>query len=144
MENYVLSVKSGDVVTFRGMYYHVPDWMDDQPVVFTKPFLHYTEGDWESEIDSICIDLCVDGKYKYQKEWDVENDIRWSGKSSKSIKRAIAKAFKTGEKAYASVWNEAFECKVEFYEELMDPSSPYDKDENPMEMKFKIIEQKVV
>lgn len=139
-----MTVKSGDVVIFRGIYYHVPDWWDDQPVVFTKPFLHYTEGNWEYELDDICINLCVDGGFQFQNEYSAEDDINWSGKSSKSIKRAISKALKTNEKPYKSVWNEVFECKVKFYEEPMDPELPADEEENPMEMKFEIIEQKII
>lgn len=143
MDN-IVSIKSGDIITFTGIYYHVPDWMDDQPVVFTKPFLHYTEGNWESELDDICINLCVDGSFQFLNEAATEQDINWSGKSSKSIKRAVSKALKTNEKPYKSVWNEVFECNVEFYEEPMNPEQPFDEDENPMEMKYRIIERRVI
>lgn len=117
--------------------------MDDQPVVFIKPFLYYTEGNWESELDDICINLCIDGEFQFQNESKVEDDINWSGKSSKSIKRVISKALKTNEKPYKSVWSEVFDCKVEFYEEPENPKLPLGND-NPIEMKYRIIEQKVV
>lgn len=139
-----IKIKSGEIVTFQGIYYHVPGWMDDQPVVLTKPFLHYTEGNWEAEIDDICISLCIDGNFQFEEESVAEDDIEWSGKTSKSIKRAISNALRTGEKPYKSVWNEVFECKVEFYEEPEDPRIPVNEDENPLEMKYRIIEQKVV
>lgn len=142
--DYTLTVKPGDVLTFQGIYYHVPGWMDDQPVVFTKPFLHYTEGNWEYELENICIELCVDGEFQFDNKSIVEDDIQWSGKSSKSIKRAINKALKTNEKPYKSVWNEVFECDVRFYEAPMEPDKPVDEEENPMEMKFEIIRQKTI
>lgn len=143
-ENLIMTVSAGDEITFKGIYYHVPGWMDDQPVVFTKPALHYTEGNWESEIEDICINLCIDGDIQFDNESSVEDDINWSGKSSKGLKRVIAKALKTGEKAYKNVWSEVFECKVRFYEEAAEPDRPVDEDENPIEMKFEIVEQKVV
>lgn len=141
MEN-KLTIKSGDVVVFKGIYYHVPGWMDDQPVVFTEPFLLYTEGSWEYELDELCISLCVDGCIKYDDE--MESDIRWSGKSSKSIKRAISKALKTNEKPYKSVWNEVFVCSVEFYEEPEDPKIQFDEERNPIVMKYRIIERRTI
>lgn len=137
-----LTVKSGDIVTFKGIYYHVPGWMDDQPIVFTEPYLLYTEGNWESELEDMCINLCVDGCINFYD--DVERDINWSGKSSKSIKRAISKALNTNEKPYKSVWNEVFVYKVEFYEEPENPESPFDEENNPMEMKYRIIERRTI
>lgn len=139
-----MTISSGDEVVFKGIYYQVPDWYDDQPVVFTKPFLYYSEGNWESILDDICIDLCVNDGFQIDDESIVEDDIRWSGKSSNSIKRAISKALKTGKSAYSSVYNEVFECKVRFYEEPENPDKPYDEEDNPMEMKYEIVERKVV
>lgn len=106
-------IKKGDKFTVTACYFQVPDWMDDQPCVLLSPVLKYSESNGaDSIIEDFLLDVitkCVDSD---EKEY-VNEQLEWAGKSLKSVKRAVNKSLKTGEKPYKSVYSEVVKMDVE-------------------------------
>lgn len=109
----IRDIEKGDKFTVTACYFQVPGWMDDQPCVLLSPVLKYSESNGaDSMIEDFLLDVvtkCIDSHEKVY----VNEQLKWVGKSLASLKRAVNKSLKTGEKPYKSTFSEVIKMDVE-------------------------------
>lgn len=109
----IRDIEKGDKFTVTACYFQVLGWMDDQPCVLLSPVLKYSESNRaDSMIEDFLLDVvtkCVDSHEKVY----VNEQLKWVGKSLASLKRAVNKSLKTGEKPYKSTFSEVIKMDVE-------------------------------
>ena len=106
-------IKEGDIITVTACYFHVPDWMDDQPCVLLSPVVQYTEtGSASFAIEEFLIDLCCRECADSDELEDIEQYLNWVGRSLASVRRKANNSLKTGEAPYKSVYSEVVSVEV--------------------------------
>ncbi|MEG2276656.1 MAG: hypothetical protein RSA53_05405 [Odoribacter sp.] len=109
----IRDIKEGDNFTVVACYFQVPDWMDDQPCIILSPVLKYDESNGAySTIEDFLIDVVTQSVDSDEKEF-VDEQLKWVGKSLKSLKRVVSKSLKTGEKPFKSVYSEVVKMVVD-------------------------------
>nr|DAT90469.1 MAG TPA: hypothetical protein [Caudoviricetes sp.] len=109
----IQDIKEGDNFTILACYFQVPDWRDDQPCIILSPVLKYDESNGaDSTIEDFLINVVTQSANSDSEEY-VDEQLKWVGKSLKSLKRAVEKSLKTGDKPYKSVYSEVIEMVVD-------------------------------
>lgn len=113
----LFKVKPGDRFTVKACYFHVPDWMDDQPCVILSPVLFYDESNGaDSTIDDFLGTLVSDGEFMPHAEEEVTESLEWVGRTLTGLRRAVNKALREDSSPYKSVYREVMIMDVEITE----------------------------
>lgn len=108
-----ITIKEGDVINVTAFYFQVPDWTDDQPCVILSPIVKYVEtNSAESAVEDFLIDLCSDEYAESDDLDEVEQALRWVGKSLSSLRKKANLSIKTGEAPYKSSYGEIISLQV--------------------------------
>ena len=121
------TVSDGDEIVITSCYFQIEDWSEGSPVVILEPCLVYREDvSCESLIEDFLEDLVCCNGVDVGDEEIVDEDLRWAGKSLKSVKDKVKKGLKEGKKPYKGTYSEIVQKKVQFF---MNPNCAWSGEE---------------